>query len=457
MASRSTKRDELLVALPLSSRRQFLKRSVAMSLSIPAVGSLLAACGDDDDDEPTAISAGDDATATEEAIDEVTPTEEEMTDEATPTEATAESTSEPGGATPALACPSGEYPTAGALSISDGAVEWSVCSPDEAYRTVLGASDDVVLIEESGPVAESGATSRRTIAFEATGGSERWRRSTGETPTPAGPIDGQGIVVLADQDALALVGVDVVTGEEQWRVESSEAPLANSHTVTVVWDVTGPGTPSRFRGVDRATGDELWVSDTLLSDQSGNQVARSPAAVLGEVVVIPTGATVTAIDMQTGATLWQAPQLDDPAAADGTIVGTRGTNGPPHLATVTALDAASGQERWTAPGLPSYRDLLAVGDGVIVVLDPGSSELVAYELPSGNDRWRATQTSATQPQLISGTSLVMLWESELAVLSTTDGATLWSTTQPFGSPLMNSVGSNGDSVFVAINSLPWTD
>lgn len=367
------------------------------------------------------------------------------------TDDTAGSTSEPGGATTAPACPSAASPTAGALSITDGAVEWFACAPDEAYRTVIGASDDAVLIAESGP------TGRRTIAFDAADGSERWRRSTANTPIPPGPFDGQGIVVLAtdDQDALALVGVDSVTGEEKWRVESSEAPLAHSATVAVVWDAASAGGSSRFRGIDRVTGDELWVSDTPLSDQSGSRVARSPAAVLGEVVAVPTGATVTAIDIRTGAVLWRAPQLDHLGAADGIVVGIRGSNGPDPL--VTAIDAASGRHRWTAPGRPSYGGLLAVGDGVIVVRDSGRSGLVAYELSSGNERWRAAQTTNVEPQLISGTSLVMLWEGELSVVSTTDGATIWSATQPFRSPLMNSVGSNGDSVFVAINSLPWRD
>src|SRR5215211_1109083 len=65
--------------------------------------------------------------------------------------AAAASTSELGIATTAPACPRAEYPAAGAMSIIDGAVEWFACSPDEAYRTVIGVSDDVVLIEESGP------------------------------------------------------------------------------------------------------------------------------------------------------------------------------------------------------------------------------------------------------------------------------------------------------------------
>jgi outer membrane protein assembly factor BamB len=403
----STTLAELLATI--ASRRAFLTRSVVLGAALPGLGSVLAACGGDDDDDA-------------------------------------------------------EYPAVGALRLADGAVEWSVRSPDEAYRTVIGANDAVVLIDETRVWRGERTGSRRTIAFDAADGSERWRRATGDAPTPPGPVDGQGIVVLADQDARALVGVDVLTGAEHWRVASHEAPLANSPTVAVVWNVTSPGTPSGFRGIDRLTGDERWVSDTLLLDQSGNVVARSPAAVLDEVLVVPTGATVTALDMRTGALRWQAPQLDHPDAADGIVVGTRGT-------TVTAIDAASGQERWTAPGRASYGDLLAVGDGVLVVMDPGGPELIAYALSSGNERWRAKLTTyragqvSFEPRLISGTSLVMLWEGEIAVLSTTDGTTLWSATQPFGSSQMkvvmilsmNSVGSNGDSVFVAINSRRWTD
>ncbi|HUG13993.1 MAG TPA: hypothetical protein VMM78_03150 [Thermomicrobiales bacterium] len=82
----------------IASRREHLKRSVVMGAAIPVLGSLLAACGGD-----------------------------------------------------------AEHPTAGALSITDGAVEWSVRSPDEAYRTVIGASDDI------GPFEASGTAQTRSI------------------------------------------------------------------------------------------------------------------------------------------------------------------------------------------------------------------------------------------------------------------------------------------------------
>ena len=56
--------SRLLENNSLSSRRAFLKRSVAMGVSIPVVGSLLAACGDDDDDAGDDEPAGGDATPT---------------------------------------------------------------------------------------------------------------------------------------------------------------------------------------------------------------------------------------------------------------------------------------------------------------------------------------------------------------------------------------------------------
>jgi outer membrane protein assembly factor BamB len=294
-------------------------------------------------------------------------------------------------------------------------------------------------------------------AFSPADGSELWRREAANASVTPGPFDGQGIVFLATDDhgTPMLIGLDVATGVEQWRLPSSEAPLAHSITVAVVSDAIQAGDSTQFRGIDRVTGDEVWMSDIPLSDQSGVMVARSPAAVLGEVLVVLPGATISAIDMETGAMLWQAPHLAHLAAAEGVIVGIEGSNGP--APSITALVITSGKRLWTAPGRPSYGGFLAVGDGAIVVFDPDGTGLVAYELASGNERWRVVQAVHVEPQMISGTSLVGLWEGEIAVVSTIDGATVWSTTQPFRSSLMNSVGSNGDAIVVAINSLPWGD
>jgi peptide/nickel transport system substrate-binding protein len=65
---RASKLADLLRNAAPTTRREFLKRSAIMGVSIPVAGSLLAACGDDDDDaddEPTMAPA--DPTATEAA------------------------------------------------------------------------------------------------------------------------------------------------------------------------------------------------------------------------------------------------------------------------------------------------------------------------------------------------------------------------------------------------------
>ena len=68
------------------TRRQVLRRAIALGLSVPAIGALLAACGDDDDDDDddgadvTSPPAGD-ATPTEAAEEEPTEDEGDATEE----------------------------------------------------------------------------------------------------------------------------------------------------------------------------------------------------------------------------------------------------------------------------------------------------------------------------------------------------------------------------------------
>jgi peptide/nickel transport system substrate-binding protein len=85
---------ELLRTAQPTNRREFLKRSAILGVSIPVVGSLLAACGDDEDEpttapaQPTATSeaAAEDPTATETA-ESGEDEEEDEEAEATETEA----------------------------------------------------------------------------------------------------------------------------------------------------------------------------------------------------------------------------------------------------------------------------------------------------------------------------------------------------------------------------------
>lgn len=81
-------------------------------------------------------------------------------------------------------------------------------------------------------------------------------------------------------------------------------------------------------------------------------------------------------------------------------------------------------------------------------------KIVAYDLVTGQARWQVERTLPGEPQLTVGRSTVPLWEFDLGVMSTVDGSRTSSPTGPLRSPLMNSVGANDSTVFVAVNPVP---
>jgi outer membrane protein assembly factor BamB len=216
--------------------------------------------------------------------------------------------------------------------------------------------------------------------------------------------------------------------------------------MVVVGDVRG------LRGLDRTTGEERWTSPVRLHDDSGVGVARGAAAVTGNTVIVPAAGKLVAIDARTGTELWQGQELHRPSAVEGFVVGYQGKGPSPK---VIALDSETGETLWTATGRPSYGDLWAIGGGAVSVLEvaPG---IVAYELATGTVRWRRGDQMG-QPQSAVGDAVYVLWESYLAVLSSTDRSTRWEANAPLGSPWMHSLGSNTGSLFVSVDTLPPGD
>ena len=352
-----------------------------------------------------------------------------------------------------VTCADGEDPAVGAIDLANGEVVWVACSSAEVWRSLVGATDEVVVVSEAGDYPEA-----QTVGVSTADGAELWRRPTtaGMGEIPRGPVAGADIVVRVSDAGTGLVGFDVLTGDEVWREDVAVQLLGQGETVIVVAD-TEPvnGQLPGIRGLDRATGAEVWSSDIWFGDSSGTGVARGPAAVWDDTIAVPTNETLTAVDMATGATLWTAAQTDHPEAADGVVVGATPGSGPDR--SIRALDAATGEVLWEAPGQFSYGDLLAVGDGIVAVLNNDGTEIVAYELRTGDERWRLPNEYHTQPQLIAGTTLISLWEATLAATSTNDGSTLWTATQPLGSPLMNNVSALESTLYIAVNSRQWGD
>ncbi len=411
-------------------------------------------------------------------------------------------------------CEDNLVPTLAALDPTTGEFQWTYCSADLAWREVRGATDDIVYIDSTMPDPSASASEfgqlNAVVAVDSRSGEELWRVPVvrQQLGWPLGPFAGSGVVVVAvdDDNGAAIVGLDANSGDTIWRVAEADlsgaaasmgapdpvvAPLANTDEVAVL------AVPSGLVGLDRVSGTQLWSSDEVfLLDESGVGVARGPAAVDGSTVMIPAasevvtgvvadggaivsgpdlppGDTVTipmgpsrliAVDASTGATLWQGPRLDHPTAADGYVVGYdhswMGSSPTPEWE-VIVIDARTGEQLWSRPGRESYGDLWAIGDGAVYVNainDNSTPSVVAYELESGDERWRLSPESMlSEPQQVVDDGVALLW-NDLAMLSTTDGTTRWTIPASVSPETpMSSVGHNSASVFVSFNGLQWTD
>lgn len=367
----------------------------------------------------------------------------------------------PSSSAPEQVCPDGELAAAGAVDLATGDTRWVVCSPTEAYRTLVAASGDAVVL------SELVIPDLDTVTLAAADGTEQWRRATAgqQIDAPRGPGLGGGVVLRSIDDGGgtgtggggALAGLDAATGDIVWQLDERLEVLGQSDTVAVVTSFDpgaggGAAGPPVVRGIDRATGVEVWASDVVFNDLSGVAVARGPAAVWEGTIAVPTGESLTALDIATGTVRWVGPQTDHPEAAEGVVVGTTDSG-----RTVRALDAFSGELLWEAPGRASYGDLLAVGDGIVVVNSSEGQQLIAYHLRDGSERWRIDARGVGEPQVIVDGTLVSLWEGTLSAVSTPDGTVRWSRQEPLDSMWMSSVATDGAVVYVAANSRPWGD
>jgi hypothetical protein len=216
-------------------------------------------------------------------------------------------------------------------------------------------------------------------------------------------------------------------------------------------------------------GEFRWV--VCSPDQVRHDVlaASDEAVYLEAAVAQSTELTVVAYDTEDGSELASADpppdqSIDVHRTADGRstveVDGVRVLGGQDDP--TTGVAASTGEVLWEKPGSPVYDDVWAVGDGAVYVIDrrsdPASPRLVAYEIESGDARWERKPvdpygTEMGWPWHVAGDVLFTIW-SNLALLDTTDGSTMWRTDYPAAEfPRMTGVRANAETVFVAFSSV----
>ncbi len=167
---------------------------------------------------------------------------------------------------------------------------------------------------------------------------------------------------------------------------------------------------------------------------------QRPAVADGRVFASGSGATVRALDLQSGQQVWtwtgdkEARYAGGPGVGEGTVaIGS--LNGD-----VVALDAATGAQKWTAKVQNEVITAPAIGGGMVFVRS-NDGRVTAFDAGSGERRWswRGDMPALTvrgNAPLALGPGYVFVGNDngKLVALSATEGAELWDLTvaQPEG-------------------------
>ena len=233
------------------------------------------------------------------------------------------------------------------------------------------------------------------------------------------PRSGATLRIALLAAAVALSGCTTVKG---WFGNKNDAKAARKPAELVEF------TPS-------ATVTKLWSTKA----GKGNEklgLTQGPVVADGRVYAAAIEGGVRAIDLQTGALVWQYKSdlelSGGPGAGEGlVVVGTLDGD-------VIALDSATGTERWKAKVISEVIAAPAIDQGVVVVRS-NDGRVTAFDITDGKRRWfwnrdlpRLTVRGNDAPSFGPGVVFIGNDDGTVASLALTDGRPLWD--QAVGQP-----------------------
>lgn len=235
-------------------------------------------------------------------------------------------------------------------------------------------------------------------AFEPETGKRLWRTEL-KVRLSAGPGVGDDLVVVAGRDG-EVVGLDAADGSERWRAdvigESLSRPLVTGQGVAI-YTIDG-----RLRVLSLFDGEERWSMQQDLPPLT-LRGSSSPIVVGGTILVGFDNGRLLALDLDTGATEWEAmisppsgrSDLERLADVDGRLQAVgRDVYASGYHGQVVSLAAESGQPLWTRE-ISSYVGVGADWNNVYLATDEG--ELVALLRRNGSDVWRSDALLRREP------------------------------------------------------------
>ncbi len=310
----------------------------------------------------------------------------------------------PAARTPAPPTPPATWPQLGGGPTHTGAREREFAPPlATRWATavgghVLGApaiADGLVVVTVT-DLADG--TSGGVVALELATGAVRWRVPT-PVPVRGGPALDDGVVLIAQLDGTVL-GLDLASGAERWRHELGLGLEARAATLSAPPVIEGGdvlvGGQRRVAALSVRAGAPLWTRDPVGRHQDfASLAALAVEGGLGVGVFDLFQGGVIAFDRVTGALAWHVDSEQiravhaAPVIAGGLVYLVSSTTD------VIALELTTGEERWrtrlesggfewgnAALGAP------ALAHGVLVV-PLMWRDLVGLDAASGRELWRA--------------------------------------------------------------------
>ncbi|HTJ43083.1 MAG TPA: PQQ-binding-like beta-propeller repeat protein [Kofleriaceae bacterium] len=221
----------------------------------------------------------------------------------------------------------------------------------------------------------------------------RWVASVGGHLGAGSPVVAGGLVFvapidLADDQASAVVALELATGAERWRFRPGAAVR---NALAVAGDtVIAAASDGVVYGLDRDRGDVKWRVDLGEHVLPEHRAIWGAPLVAGDRVFVGNQRRFAAIDPRTGKILWEVDPVPDtdgggsfasPALVDGTVV----TIANRMLSGVQGWDPATGAERFQAIDVCSLSAAAApVADGDTAHLISGAGLRCSVDVPTGD-------------------------------------------------------------------------
>ncbi len=287
-------------------------------------------------------------------------------------------------------------------------------------------------------------------AINLTSGAEKWRfpaeRDNKMFFYAAPAIAGDGQLIVGGYDHIVYSLNPAANGQQNWAFsEAVDRFLATPATSAA--GVFAPSSDGNLYALT-STGQLRWTFD------SQDSLWASPVVDDQTLFQASMDHSVTAINVETGNTLWNSGDLGGAIAGTPTLDPAGRLYAGTFANEMVALDTSNGEVLWRTPASNWVWSGPALVDDVLYYGDIGGI-FYAVDAPTGTIKWQI-QPDTADPRAITGRPLVVdgkvFFGSESGTMYAVDaenGTIVWS--KPLGGKIQSDLVAAGDSILVALN------